>query len=56
MLATLYQTLKEYDKAIDIYSDLLREHPDHWKCLRGRGDALLSVENAPRPSPTSTRP
>ena len=43
LLGTLYQTLKEYDKAIDIYSDLLREHPDHWKCLRDRGDALLSV-------------
>ncbi len=43
MVATLYQTLKEYDKAIDIYSDILREHPDHWKCLRDRGDALLSV-------------
>jgi tetratricopeptide (TPR) repeat protein len=42
-LALVYQSLKQYDKAIEIYSGVLRRHPDRWKFLRGRGDALLSV-------------
>ena len=42
-LAMVYQAQKKYDKAVEVYSGVLRQHPDRWKFLRGRGDVLLSA-------------
>ena len=41
-LGELYHMQKKYDKAIDIYSAALADHPDQWQFLRARGDAQLN--------------
>ena len=41
-LATLYSGRKRYDEAVELYTAVLAERPDHWGSLLGRGDALLN--------------
>jgi tetratricopeptide (TPR) repeat protein len=42
-LAALYVSQKRHSKAIVIFTAILKEKPDHWPALRGRGDALLNI-------------
>jgi tetratricopeptide (TPR) repeat protein len=41
-LGEIYHLQKKYDKAVEIYSAGLAEHPDEWQFLRARGDAQLN--------------
>jgi tetratricopeptide (TPR) repeat protein len=42
-LGELYAVLKQNRKAIEAFDDLLREEPEHFAALRGRGDAYLNI-------------
>ena len=42
-LGMLYNTMKQYDKSLAAYDDVLSQRPDDVAALRGRGDTLLNV-------------
>ena len=41
-LGALYTSMKQYDKAIEVFTAILVDHPDEVEAMRGRGDALLN--------------
>ncbi|MBI1249631.1 tetratricopeptide repeat protein [bacterium] len=41
-LAALYQVDSRPRKAVEVYNEVLKKHPDDLQALRGKGDALLS--------------
>ena len=42
-IAMLYTTMKQYEKAIAAYDEVLTRSPDEVEAIRGRGDALLNL-------------
>ncbi len=41
-LGMVYTVMKKYEKAADVFTAILAEHPDEVEAMRGRGDALLN--------------
>ena len=41
-LGTLYTAMKKYDKAVEVFTTIVTDHPDDVDAIRGRGDALLN--------------
>ena len=42
-LGTLYTSMKKYDKAMEVFTSVLADHPDDVDAMRGRADALLNA-------------
>lgn len=44
-LGSLYQADKRPRKAIKLFDELLKQHPEEWRAFRVRGDAKLSIND-----------